>query len=199
MNPSAVHLLAITGVACLGACAPPAAPLEAGHPADRWTVDFESAALWRVTNEPDISYLVLPQMLSLRTPQHGRIAIGENDLTLRSRFSLLVEPIARGPESCYLGLSAGPSLEYWCAGRKACWYAGAGGGFGLIDSTGVPGGQGQDFTLNWYGTGGLRYYCTDNLAISGGIFFQHLSNGGATDPNVGLNGLGPVLGMTWHF
>ncbi len=194
-----VRLSAAIACAGFGACAPPTTPVGSEHPADHWTVDYETAALWRVTNTPDIPYVELPQMLSVRTPQHGRVVVGGHDLTLRSRFSLLVVPIARGPESLYLGASAGPSLEYWLAGHKACWYAGAGGGCGTIDSTDVPGGQGQDFTLNWYATGGFRYYPKPNLAVHAGLFFQHFSNGGATDPNVGLNCLGPVLGLSWRF
>jgi hypothetical protein len=199
MKPSTViKLLLLPSIGWLGACAP-SKPVGPSHPADKWALDLESGAIWRVTNEPPIGYAILPQMLSAHTPQHARMVVGGHDLTLRSRFSLLAEPVAHGPESLYLGLSAGPSLEYWFAGKKACAYAGAGGGFGVIDSTNVPGGQGQDFTLNWYATSGLRYYPKDNLAVSGGIFFQHLSNGGATDPNPGLNCLGPVLGLTWHF
>lgn len=193
------RLSVVWACACLGACAPPTTRLPGDHPADRWTADYESAAIWRVIHPPVIPYMLLPQMISLRTPQHARLSVGDNDLTMRSRFSLLVEPIARGPESMYFGFSAGPSLEYWLAGHQTCWYAGAGGGFGLIDSTSVPGGQGQDFTLNWYATSGLRYYPKPDLAVHGGVFFQHMSNGGATDPNPGLNCLGPVLGLSWHF
>ncbi len=196
---TAARLSALSACACLGACAPPTVRLADEHPAEHWTLDYESAAIWRVTHTPPIPYVLLPQILSLRTPQHANMTVGGNDLTMRSRFSLLVEPIASGPESLYLGLSAGPSLEYWLAGHQACCYAGAGGGFGLIDSTNVPGGQGQDFTLNWYATGGVRYYPQANLALNAGVFFQHLSNGGATDPNPGLNCLGPVLGLSWHF
>lgn len=193
------RLSIVTACACLAACAPPTTQLPGDHPADKWTVDYESAAIWRVTHTPPISYAVLPQIVSVRTPQQARIAVAGRDLTMRSKFSLLVEPIAHGPESIYLGVSAGPSLEYWLAGHQTCWYAGAGGGCGVIDSTDVPGGQGQDFTLNWYATGGVRYYPKPDLAVNAGVFFQHLSNGGATDPNPGLNCLGPVLGLSWHF
>ena len=196
--PSLVQLMLVPCFAWLGACAP-TDPIGLSHPADQWSFDMESAAIWRVTSTPPIGYTILPEMFSARTPQHGRTVIGGHDLTLRSRFSLLVEPVAHGPESLYVGLSAGPSLEYWFAGEKACCYAGAGGGFGLIDSTNVPGGQGQDFTLNWYATSGLRFYPKDNLAVNGGVFFQHLSNGGATDPNPGLNCVGPVVGLSWRF
>ena len=200
MQPlTSIRWFIVAACSCLGACAPPTLRLAGDHPAEHWTADYESAAMWRVIHPPVIPYVLLPQMISLRTPQHARITVGDNDLTLRSRFSLLVEPVARGPESMYFGLSAGPALEYWLAGHQTCWYAGAGGGCGLIDSTNVPGGQGQDFTLNWYATSGLRYYPKTDLAVHAGGVFQHLSNGGATTPNPGLNCLGPVLGLSWHF
>lgn len=199
MKPSTcAKIAAAFTFATLGACAPHN-PLGGGHPADQWAADYESAALWKVTNSTPISYVILPQTLSLRTPQHARTTIAGRDLTLRARFSLLMEPIARGPESAYVGFSAGPQLEYWLAGQKAALYASAGGGCGTIDSTNVVGGQGQDFTLNWYAASGIRYYPKPNLAVSSGVFFQHLSNGGATYPNPGLNAVGPAVGLTWKF
>ena len=177
----------------------PAAPAAIADPADDWAFDIESAALWRVSSNTHLDYLVLPQILSIRTPEHLRLVIAGRDLTVRARLSLLVEPVARGPESLYLGWSASPSLEYWFVPRRACWFTSVGGGFGWLDSTGEPGGQGQDFTLNWFATTGLRAHLRDNLALSAGLFFQHLSNGGATDPNPGLDALGPVVGVTWTF
>jgi len=196
--PTSARLAAVLACAGLGACAPNN-PLGGDHPADQWAMDYESSVLWKVTNSTPISYVILPQTLSVRTPQHARTVVAGNDLTLRARFSLLAEPIARGPESAYLGVAAGPVVEYWFAGKKACCYATAGGGFGAIDSTNVPGGQGQDFTLNWYAAGGVRYYPKPDLSVNAGVFFQHLSNGGATDPNPGLNAVGPALGVSWSF
>jgi len=192
------HLLIVPWFAWLAACTPTGQPAPS-HPSDKWAMDAESAAIWGIRNSTPLHYALLPQMISARTPQHGQWTVGGHELTMRSRFSLLVEPVARGPESLYVGVSAGPSFEYWFAGDKACWYAGAGGGCGVIDSTDVPGGQGQDFTLNWYATTGVRYYPKPNLSIHGGAFFQHLSNGGATDPNPGINAVGPVVGITGHF
>lgn len=195
--PFAVQSACLFAALGLGACAHN--PLAGDHPADRWAMDYESSALWKVTNSTPISYVILPQTLSVRTPQHARTVVAGHDLTLQARFSLLAEPIARGPESVYLGIAAGPVVEYWFAGQKACVYTSAGGGFGAIDSTDVVGGQGQDFTLNWYAAGGLRYYVKPGLAVNGGVFFQHLSNGGATDPNPGLNAVGPAVGLSWSF
>jgi long-subunit fatty acid transport protein len=78
-------------------------------------------------------------------------------------------------------------------------YAGAGGGFGLIDSQGVEGGQGQDFTLNWFGHLGLQRVINDSLTLRVGTMFQHMSNGGATSPNPGIDAVGFTVGASWKF
>ena len=178
-----------------GGCLPPAP-----DPASEWSLDFETGALWRVSNNTFQNYAVLPQMISLRTPAHIRLDLGQGELTVRARFTLLVEAIAEGPETAYLGFSASPSVEYWLTKYgPTCLYASVGGGLGWIDSTGIPGGQGQDLTLNWFATAGLRHYFKPNFSMNAGLMFQHWSNGGATDPNPGLDSLGPVIGATWHF
>lgn len=185
---------------CLGLAASPTLALDSrGDKADQWSLDFETGALWRVSGNTWIDYLVLPQIISLRTPEHIRFDLLGRDLTVRARASLLIEPIAVGPESLYVGFSASPSIEWWFAPDQACWYTSVGGGVGWIDSQGVDGGQGQDFTLNWFATTGVRWYLNSDFAINAGVFFQHFSNGGATDPNPGLDALGPMLGCTWSF
>jgi hypothetical protein len=185
--------------AILGLAASPVSALSPPGEADKWAFDFETGAMWRVSGNTWIDYLVLPQVISLRSPEHLRFDLLGRDLTVRARASLLIEPIATGPESLYVGFSASPSIEWWLAPDQACWYASIGGGFGWIDSQGVDGGQGQDFTLNWFATTGLRWYLRPDFAVNAGIFFQHLSNGGATDPNPGLDSLGPMIGCTWSF
>jgi lipid A 3-O-deacylase len=174
--------------------------VPASDPASLWAFDVEAGALRRVTNNTSLDYTVVPVMFSLRTPAHIRLDLGGGELTVRARFSLLTEAVAEGPESLYLGFSASPSVEYWFGqARRTCLYAGAGGGAGWIDSQGVPGGQGQDFTYNWFAAAGLRHYFTDHFSLNAGLLFQHWSNRGATDPNPGLDALGPVIGATWHF
>lgn len=171
------------------------------NPAGEWAADVETGALWRASHNTFLNYTVLPVMFSLRTPAHIRLDLGEGELTIRSRFTLLTEAIAEGPETAYLGFSASPSLEYWFHkdSKFTCLYASVGGGFGYINSQDVPGGQGQDFTLNWFASAGLRHYFKADFSLNAGVMFQHWSNGGATDPNPGLDALGPVIGATWHF
>ncbi|MES2706457.1 MAG: acyloxyacyl hydrolase [Verrucomicrobiota bacterium] len=169
-------------------------------PADHWSVDVQTGVIWQAGVHTSINYVILPQIISIRTPEHFRMTLGEGDLTLRAGFNLLVEPIARGPETGYLGFSFSPSLEYWLPSKKTAFFVSSGGGAGWVDSQdNVPGAQGQDFTLNWFAQAGVRCYLRPNLAISASCFFQHLSNGGATTPNPGIDGVGPMFGMTWHF
>jgi lipid A 3-O-deacylase len=169
-------------------------------PVASWSVDFESGVLWRVTSNTFLDYTVLPQIISLRTPAHLRFDLGKaGEVSLRSRFSLLLEPIVVGPEHFYLGFSGSPSIEWWAPSKRFCGYFSIGGGIGAIDSQGVAGGQGQDFTYNWFMALGLRFYIKEDFAISVGGMFQHWSDRGATDPNPGLDQLGPTLGLTWHF
>ncbi|MDP4779339.1 MAG: acyloxyacyl hydrolase, partial [Akkermansiaceae bacterium] len=70
---------------------------------------------------------------------------------------------------------------------------------GVIDSTSTVGGQGQDFTLNWFAKTGVRWQVNEDVAVFGGPFFQHMSNGGATSPNPGIDALGVSVGASFSF
>src|SRR5437762_3222668 len=63
----------------------------------------------------------------------------------------------------------------------------------------VPGGQGQDFTFNILSAAGISYLVDDHWKISVGALYQHLSNGGQTDPNPSLNLFGPQVGVSYSF
>jgi hypothetical protein len=120
---------------------------------------------------------------------------------VRNRFSLLIEPIVRGPESYFIGVAAAPSIEWWNAARSFSAFFSIGGGFGWMDSQGyaVAGAQGQDLSLNWFMHGGLRARLTDRLDAAVGLYFQHISNGGMDDVNPGVDALGPTVGIGWRF
>ena len=168
-------------------------------PWDRWAVDLEVASLWQAGTSTDINYLLLPVMISLRSPAHIRLDFDDGSLlTVRARASLQLTSIVRGPESLYAALSFSPVAEYWTS-RRWCFYVTAGGGAGVIDSRGVPGGQGQDFTWNWFAGAGARWCFSETGSCHAGVMFQHMSNRGATDPNPGIDAVGPVLGLSWSF
>lgn len=179
-----------------------AAPPPATEPFDRWALDFDSVALFSIGSRASpLDYTILPQNISLRSRPLFRYDLRSGTLVLRNRLSLLLEPIIKGPESYFMGLAAAPSLEWWNNSRSFSTFFSIGGGFGWMDSKGntVAGAQGQDFNLNWYMHGGMRFQITDQLSATTGIYFQHISNGGLDHINPGIDALGPSAGIGWHF
>ena len=85
-------------------------------------------------------------------------------------------------------------------GRRLNPYISGGLGLGWIDShANIFGGQGQDFTFNILTAAGISYKANDHWKIDIGVLYQHLSNGGQTDPNPSLNLVGPQIGVTYSF
>ncbi|HWA27337.1 MAG TPA: acyloxyacyl hydrolase [Lacunisphaera sp.] len=160
----------------------------------------ETGMLWEVGNLTPISYRLVPTQLSWRSKEFiGRVFADGSRLMIRHRVALIGTWVQHGPESHYAGFSVSPSVEWWDAAGRWSLFTGSGGGLGWIDSRGVAGGQGQDFTFNWFIRGGVEYVTARNLRLSTGIMYQHLSNGGQTDPNPGIDGLGFTVGYSWAF
>jgi lipid A 3-O-deacylase len=166
------------------------------HPA----MSAETGLLWEIGTGTPIPYRLVPTQLAWRTRAvFGHEFAGGSHLVLRHRFGLIATWVQHGPESIYAGLTASPSIEWW--NRAGTWglYGGAGGGVGLIDSRGVKGGQGQDFTLNWFMRGGLERMVGKRSSVTAGIMYKHMSNGGQTDPNPGVDALGFSMGFSRYF
>jgi opacity protein-like surface antigen len=112
----------------------------------------------------------------------------------------MAEPITRGPENFYYGISLGLRYVFAKPGARFALYVSGGIGLGWLDShASVFGAQGQDFTFNILSAVGVSYQVSDHWKLTGGILYQHLSNGGQTDPNPSLNLLGPQIGATYSF
>lgn len=187
--------------AMTGAAIPPA-PL-AYDPVQHWEFDFESGVLWHVTGTATrLDYVEQPQIFTVKTPLVGDIRpLAGGDLVMRSRFSLLVEPIVEGPEHHYIGFSASGILEWWDRPRTRALFFSSGGGFGGLDSKGyeIAGAQGEDFNFNWFVYAGGRLRQWRKMTASAGVYFQHISNGHLNKVNPGVNALGPMLSLGWHF
>ena len=171
-------------------------------PLERWALDFESGALFSVGSRTSrLNYILMPQIFSLRSGAFIRYSLRNGTLVVRSRFSMLIEPIVRGPENYFVGFSAAPSIEWWNSTRTFSVFLSVGGGFGWMDSKGhkFAGAQGQDFNLNWFMHGGVRLPLTDQLVSTAGLYFQHISNAGMNDVNPGIDSLGPTIGIGWQF
>ena len=115
-------------------------------------------------------------------------------------FSGVVEPIFRGPENYYYGISIGLRYNFLLRGSRFTPYVSGGVGLGWIDShANINGAQGQDFTFNVLSAAGVSYKIDEQWKANLGLVFEHLSNGGQTDPNPSLNLLGPQIGLTRSF
>lgn len=169
-------------------------------PWERHTFDIESGILWQVGKNTNIDYQLVQTQLSWRSPFVFKWDMdGGSTVVVRNHASLIGTWVEEGPEDYYFGISGSPSIEWWSADDLLSVYFSIGGGFGVINSTNVVGGQGQDFTLNWFMKAGIRRQLTDDIAIFGGPFFQHMSNGGATTPNPGIDALGFTVGASFSF
>jgi len=156
--------------------------------------------LWEIGTGTPFPYRLVPAQLSWRSKDFFDYPLADGShLVLRHRLTLLADLMQNGPETHYAGFSGSPSLEWW--DRTGTWslYTGAGGGFGGTDSRGIKGGLGQDLTLNWFIRGGLEHVTARNMRLNAGIMYQHMSNGGMTKPNPGIDALGFVLGYGWVF
>ncbi len=161
---------------------------------------LETGVLWEVGRLTPLPYRLVPTQLSWRSAEiFGWTYENGTRLVVRHRLSLIGTWIQSGPESYYLGVSGSPSIELWNPAGTRSLYFGSGGGLGLTDSRNVPGGLGQDFTFNWFIRGGVEIVTAKHAHLSAGLLYQHLSNGGQTDPNPGIDALGFSLGYGWAF
>lgn len=168
------------------------------HPTDASSVDLETGFLAAVRHNTPFRYRLIPTQLSWRSPTFRAREFSDGSrLVVRHRLTLLGTWVRNGPESHYVGVAGSPSVEWWNPAGTHAVFAGAGGGFGWIDSRGIPGGQGQDLTLNWFARTGLEHVMGKGRRILLGLMFQHLSNGGMTKPNPGIDVLGVTCGFSW--
>lgn len=169
-------------------------------PWERDAFDLETAFLWQAGDNTPLDYFLVQSQLSWRSGYVLKKDFADGSvLVVRHHASLIGAWVAEGPEDHYFGISGSPSVEWWSADAMWSVYFSIGGGFGVIDSTSVEGGQGQDFTLNWFAKGGVRWQVREDVAVFGGPFFQHMSNGGATDPNPGIDAAGFSVGASFSF
>lgn len=168
-----------------------------------WTqnsFDLETGMLWKVGGDTTFNYRIVPLIVSWRSPEmFGFHFNNGSTLTVRNKLSAMANWFEDGSENRYLGISGAPSIEWWNPSLTWSVFGSIGGGIGWVDAQGVPGGQGQDFTLNWYGQLGVSRVITEGWTLRASTMFQHLSNGGQTDPNPGLDSLGFLIGISRGF
>ena len=167
--------------------------------APSFEVAAETAYMMGIIGNPN-SYEVAAQFFTAR----WRWGVIERDSWLQGYNQVyaifMVEPITRGPENLYYGISLGFRYNFAKPGARLVPYVSGGVGLGWIDShASFNNAQGQDFTFNILTATGVSYQVNDHWKLSAGVLYQHLSNGGQTDPNPSLNLVGPQLGATYTF
>ena len=165
----------------------------------RFEIAADSAYLLGVFGNPN-SYEIGAEFLTARI----RWGVHQEEGWLRgyNQFYVLAmaEPIFRGPENHYFGLSFGFRYNFVQGNSRFVPYFSGGVGLGWIDShADIPGAQGQDFTFNILTAAGISYKVDNHWKLDVGLLYQHLSNGGQTDPNPSLNLLGPQVGLSYSF
>ena len=165
----------------------------------RFEVALQSAYLLGVFGNPD-NYEIASQFIT------GRIRWGVNDSDNWTRgynqfcFTLMAEPIIRGIENHYFGVNFGGRYNFVQRNWRIVPYFSGGLGLGWIDSRpDMRGSQGQDFTFNILTGIGFSYQVDEHWKVDVGAQYEHLSNGGQTDPNPSLNLIGPQIGVTYSF
>jgi hypothetical protein len=114
--------------------------------------------------------------------------------------TFMAEPLTRGPENFYYGISLGFRYNFAKPGARWVPYVSGGVGLGWLDShANINGAQGQDFTFNILTATGFAYKMNDHWKLEAGVQYQHLSNGGQTDPNPSVNLLGPQISFTYAY
>jgi lipid A 3-O-deacylase len=204
-------LKAFLRLLCAAAALVSGASATAGTESDRFTSDSqvfdpprfevaaESAYLLGVFGNPH-SYEIGAEFLT------GRIRWGvvNQDGWLRGYnqfyLSAVIEPIFRGVENHYFGLNFGLRYNFVQPNSRFVPYFSGGLGLGWIDSNPDNfGSQGQDFTFNILMAAGVSYKLGEQWKVEVGILYQHLSNGGQSDPNPSLNLLGPQIAIRYSF
>ena len=184
----------------LSLLAAPAGVRADDHPSDHWEIAIEAGYLEKVRNNTPLDYVIAPLQIAWRSPAAFDLWQGDSGVRLRvrNRIAVILETYLEGAEDYYFAFAGAPVFELWNAAATEALFFEIGGGFGLTNSKGIPGGQGQDFTLNWYSQLGARHQLDKQQALTAAIYFTHHSNLGMTHPNPGIDVLGINLGWVWQ-
>ncbi|MFL6518879.1 MAG: acyloxyacyl hydrolase [Chthoniobacterales bacterium] len=167
--------------------------------APNFEVSAQTAYLVGIIGNPN-SYEVAAQFFTAR----WRWGVIERDSWLQGYnqvyATFMTEPLVRGPENFYYGISLGFRYNFAKPGARLVPYVSGGVGLGWLDShANIYGAQGQDFTFNILTATGVSYKMNQHWKLEAGVQYQHFSNGGQTDPNPSVNLLGPQIGATYSF
>ena len=116
-------------------------------------------------------------------------------------FELDTLPVVNGPASIVIGGSALLRYNYYTPRiRQLVFYTQMGGGGMYTDAylfRRMVLTTGFEFIINF--GAGANYFITDRLALTAEWSYVHFSNGGMALPNIGINQMGGLIGLTYYF
>lgn len=124
---------------------------------------------------------------------------------LRGNFEFLGEAfgavIFSGPGDGIAGLTLMLRYNFVQPSARLVPYfqIGAGGAWNNVHSDSSQRILGSQFTFNLQSAIGLRYFMCENVALTVEAGWIHLSNASLSDRNLGLNGAGGAVGVSWFF
>ncbi len=120
---------------------------------------------------------------------------------LRGNFEVALEgfgaAIFLGPGNYVAGETLWLRYNFVQPGWRLVPFAEIGAGFVLTDTDRYL--VGQNFNFNLDIGAGTRYLVTRHCSVNLECRFQHISNANSGPKNVGINSVGPFLGVSWFF
>ena len=164
------------------------------------SLSAETAGLFSINNSNNYRYL--PQLITVGWQLDEIGNEGWNRGNTEFLFSGMYAPVIHGPNPWFTGGLFGPRYNFIQEGWPVVPYLESRVGFMFTNATGAPNSQGQDFCFSFTVGTGVRIPVMQQLSVNLGILYQHISNGGLSEPdneNVGLDSIGPTLSVTWAF
>ena len=150
-------------------------------------------------------YVFQSSLLSLNWMPYKPIVILGEPFIWQWRGTVVADAIFKGPETVYLGFAPQFRVIAPLGKTPFALFLGGGGGCGWANANTAnvsDGGLGEPFTFILMGSWGLRYSIDKHWTAWLGMDYQHLSNAGISDwhkQNIGLDSLGAMVGVGYHF
>ncbi|HSI84262.1 MAG TPA: acyloxyacyl hydrolase [Candidatus Methylacidiphilales bacterium] len=151
-------------------------------------LQVETGATWSVGYTGNKNYVMAPQMVSLNWNLDD---IGLDDFwggvfrgNTQWKTSIIGSPVFNGFEHHMFGFAAGPQYNFVQPGWNLVPFISARVGLVFLDTTNDPNDIGQDFNFTFMVTPGARYFLSDHSSIGANFIYQHISNGGLSEPEV---------------
>jgi hypothetical protein len=148
------------------------------------------------------NYTIVPTLVTVGWQLDATSTEGWTRGNTEFSFSGVYDDVVHGPESRFVGAVFGPRYNFVQPGWKWVPYVDCRVGFVFTDATGIWGAQGQDFCFTFMIGTGVRYVINEHCGFSVGAIYQHVSNGGLSEPefaNQGLDAVGPQAAFYYKF